>query len=87
LQNHPNPYVDVYEALAASPNARPLPKAVDWPFAQDELLQAAERSSLLLSDTQTLLAGAQSRSQADLNAALSVPTAGRLSGAEKSGAQ
>ena len=30
-QNHPNPYVDVYESLAASPNARALPRLVNWP--------------------------------------------------------
>jgi ABC-type glycerol-3-phosphate transport system substrate-binding protein len=72
LRDHPNAYVDVYEALAASPNARPQPKLINWPQIFDELTQAAERSSLLQGTTMEILAEAQARCQKELNKALGV---------------
>jgi len=73
LRNHPNPYVDVYEALAASPNALPLPPLSNWPQISDELGQVAERSYLLQGTTAQILANAQERAQRELNKALNVP--------------
>jgi ABC-type glycerol-3-phosphate transport system substrate-binding protein len=72
-QNHPNPYVDVYEMLAASPNARALPRVVNWPEIFDELTQAAERSYMLQGTTQQILAETQSRAQHELNKTLDLP--------------
>jgi ABC-type glycerol-3-phosphate transport system substrate-binding protein len=73
LRNHPNPYVDVYEALASSPNALPLPPLSNWPQIGDELGQVAERSYLLQGTTAQILATAQERAQRELNKALNVP--------------
>jgi ABC-type glycerol-3-phosphate transport system substrate-binding protein len=71
LQNHPNAYVGVYETLAASPNARPLPRLTNWPQIGDELGQVAERSSLLQRTTAEILSDAEARTQTELNKAIS----------------
>jgi ABC-type glycerol-3-phosphate transport system substrate-binding protein len=73
LENHPNAYVGVYEALAASPNALPLPRAITWPQTLDELEQVAERSYMLQATTVQILQEAQQRCQKELNQALGVP--------------
>ena len=73
LENHPNPYVDVYEKLAASPNARPLPRLINWPQISDELTQIAERSYMLKGSTADILNEEQVRCQKELNKALDVP--------------
>jgi ABC-type glycerol-3-phosphate transport system substrate-binding protein len=78
-ENHPNPYVDVYEALASSPNARGLPRVVNWPQIFDELTQAAERSYLLQGSTVDILNQTQERAQKELNKALDVPENSNLS--------
>jgi ABC-type glycerol-3-phosphate transport system substrate-binding protein len=72
LRDHPNPYVDVYEALAASPNARPVPPLINWPQISDELTQVSERSYLLQGTTAQILETAQERGQRELNKALNV---------------
>jgi|GEM_PF-361084 ABC-type glycerol-3-phosphate transport system substrate-binding protein len=82
FQNHPNPYVDVFEALAASPNARPLPRLIDWPQIADELEQVAEHSYLLEGTTAQNLSAAQVRCQKELNKALNVPENTNLDGKE-----
>jgi ABC-type glycerol-3-phosphate transport system substrate-binding protein len=73
IENHPNPYVDVYEKLAASPNAMGLPRVVNWPQIYDELTQAAERSYLMQGSTTDILDEIQVRCQKELNKALDVP--------------
>jgi ABC-type glycerol-3-phosphate transport system substrate-binding protein len=78
--NHPNPYVDVYEELAASPNARPLPRLINWPQIYDELTQAAERSYMLRGTTRQILDLEQQRCQKELNKALGVPENTNLAG-------
>lgn len=65
---HPNPYVDVFETLASSPNARPLPRIINWPKVADELGQSAERSALLHGTTREILTRAQARAQQALDA-------------------
>lgn len=70
---HPNAYVDVYEKLASSPNARPLPRLVNWQQISDELTQAAERSYTLDGTTQEILDETQARGQKELNKVLGVP--------------
>jgi len=64
--------VDVYEALAASPNARPVPPLINWPQISDELTQVSERSYLLQGTTAQILETAQERGQRELNKALNV---------------
>jgi ABC-type glycerol-3-phosphate transport system substrate-binding protein len=73
LQNHPNPYVDVFETLAASPNARGLPRLINWPQIGDEIKQVGERSYLLQGTTAQILSDAQGRCQQLLNKALDLP--------------
>ncbi len=73
LENHPNPYVDVYEKLAASPNAQGLPRLVNWPQISDELTQAAERTYLMQGSVVDILNDIQARTQKELNKALDVP--------------
>jgi spermidine/putrescine-binding protein len=73
IDNHPNPYVDVYERLAASRNARGLPRLVNWPQVSDELTQAAERSYMMEGSTAEILNEIQARTQKELNKVLDVP--------------
>ena len=70
LRNHPNPYIDVYERLAASPDARPLPAVPNWPQISDELTVVGQRVYLLDGSTRQILADAQRRGQAELDEAL-----------------
>jgi ABC-type glycerol-3-phosphate transport system substrate-binding protein len=71
--SHPNAYVDVYEKLASSPNARALPRLVNWQQISDELTQAAERSYTLDGTTREILDQIQGRAQKELNKVLGVP--------------
>jgi ABC-type glycerol-3-phosphate transport system substrate-binding protein len=82
IENHPNPYVDVYEKLAAGPNAHGLPRLVNWPQISDELTQAAERSYLMQGSTKEILDEIQLRSQKELNKALDVPPDTNLDGGQ-----
>jgi multiple sugar transport system substrate-binding protein len=63
LQNHPNPYIEVFESLAASPNAKPIPPLPVWPEVQAELDFAIERICLDEVTPQQALADAQVRAQ------------------------
>ena len=65
--------MDVFESLAASPNARGLPRLIDWPQIADELGQVGERSYLLQGTTTQILSDAQRRCQQELNKALDLP--------------
>lgn len=67
LQNHPNPYIDVFEKLAASPNAHGVPPIPIWPEVADELSVTAQRVYLLEAEPAQALADAQTRLQAKLN--------------------
>jgi ABC-type glycerol-3-phosphate transport system substrate-binding protein len=82
FQNHPNPYVDVFEKLASSPNALGLPRLINWPQVGDELKQVGERSYLLQGSTQQILTDVQKRAQQELNKALDVPADTNLEGHE-----
>ena len=46
IENHPNPYVEVFEELASSPNARPLPRIPNWPEVKDEMEVAIQNICL-----------------------------------------
>jgi multiple sugar transport system substrate-binding protein len=63
INNHPNPYIDVFETLAASPNARGAPKIPILPEVVDELNNVAQRLTLLQTDAATALREAQERLQ------------------------
>ena len=87
FRDHPNAYADVWEALAVSPNARPLPMVPNWPQLFDEMTLVADRSNLLRGTTEEILSTAQRRCQMQLNEALNVPANTNLAvagnGAEK----
>lgn len=63
LDNHPNPYIDVFEKLAASPNAHPVPLMPIWPEVGDEISNTAQRVFLLEADPKQALEEAQTRLQ------------------------
>ncbi|HEY1685188.1 MAG TPA: extracellular solute-binding protein [Tepidisphaeraceae bacterium] len=63
LKNHPNPYIDVYQKLAASPHARAVPSVPIWPEVFKELTDTAQNITLSGADVTTALAAAQQRMQ------------------------
>jgi ABC-type glycerol-3-phosphate transport system substrate-binding protein len=67
IANHPNPYIEVFEQLASSPNARPLPPIPIWPEVRAELDVAIERICLDQATPEQALADAQARAQAALD--------------------
>jgi ABC-type glycerol-3-phosphate transport system substrate-binding protein len=67
IQNHPNPYIDVFQRLAASPHAQGVPPVPIWPEVADELSNTAQRVYLLQATPEQALADAQARLQAKLD--------------------
>jgi multiple sugar transport system substrate-binding protein len=63
LQHHPNPYIEVFERLASSPNAKTIPPIAIWPEVNDELGNVAQRVYLLEATPEVALAEAQTRLQ------------------------
>lgn len=61
LENHPNPRVGDFLALARSENARFTPQITVWNLLQNEMSQAFERVWTGREDAPTALAGAQER--------------------------
>ncbi len=43
LEHHKNPFIDVWDGLAAGPNARGIPQVPIWPQASDELTALAQQ--------------------------------------------
>lgn len=64
LEHHKNPYVKVFEDLANSPNARPLPQIPIWREVADELGNAVQRMVLLEAEPIDALRDSQQRLQA-----------------------
>jgi multiple sugar transport system substrate-binding protein len=64
LEHHKNPYIQVFEDLANSPNARSLPQIPIMPEVGDELNNAAQSVALLESEPEAALQQAQERLQA-----------------------
>ncbi len=64
IKTHPNPYIDVFERLSSSPNARGVPKVPIWPQVSDELGVMAQSVISLQSEPGPALAEAQQRMQA-----------------------
>ena len=48
IRTNPNPYIEMFEKLAASPNARGTPTVPIYPLAEDEIKQAAQTAALQL---------------------------------------
>ena len=64
LRKHPNPYIEVYDNLASSPNASPnLPPVGIWPEVNDEITDVAQRVYLLETKPADALRQAQARLQ------------------------
>ena len=63
IRDHPNPYIDVFERLAASPNAHGVPPIPIWPEVGEEMSVAAQRVYLLEAEPEQVLAEAQARLQ------------------------
>jgi multiple sugar transport system substrate-binding protein len=64
LTHHPNPYIAVFQMLAASPNARGVPPVPIWPEVEKELNDAAQAVAMEDADPATALAAVQQRVQA-----------------------
>jgi ABC-type glycerol-3-phosphate transport system substrate-binding protein len=63
---HPNPYIAVFDELAASPNARPLPTLPNWPEIADEMQVIAEQVNLQAGPTEAIIAAQAARAEAKL---------------------
>jgi ABC-type glycerol-3-phosphate transport system substrate-binding protein len=61
VRDHPNPYIDVFERLAASPNARSVPQCPILKEVNDELTAVAQSITLLETDAISALQRAQER--------------------------
>jgi len=67
-KDHPNPYVDVFDRLTASKNARALAQIPIMPQVLDELTALSQRISLLEVEPRVALAELQERLQAKYDA-------------------
>jgi ABC-type glycerol-3-phosphate transport system substrate-binding protein len=67
LTSHPNPYIGVFEELAASPRAHSVPSIPIWPEVADEMGVVAQKVYLLQAEPEQALADAQQRLQAKLD--------------------
>jgi ABC-type glycerol-3-phosphate transport system substrate-binding protein len=70
MTRHPNPYIDVFETLASSPNARSLPKVPIWPEVAEELINESQAVYMLEKSPEEAVRDAQSRCQAKYDAYL-----------------
>ncbi len=61
LENHPNPYIAVFERLLGSPHAYGVPGCPIWPEVGSELDNAVQRVSLLQATPEQALRDAQQR--------------------------
>ena len=64
ISNHRNPYVRVFEDLAASPNARALPQIPIWAEVADEMGNVVQRVAMLDAEPADALREAERRLQA-----------------------
>jgi multiple sugar transport system substrate-binding protein len=67
LTSHPNPYIGVFEELAASSRAHSVPSIPIWPEVADEMGVVAQKVYLLQAEPEQALADAQQRLQAKLD--------------------
>ena len=64
FERHPNPYIKVFQELAASPNARGVPRVPIWPEVAKQLNDAGQAVALSGADPRAVLSAAQARLQA-----------------------
>jgi ABC-type glycerol-3-phosphate transport system substrate-binding protein len=64
FERHPNPYIKVFQELAASPNARGVPPVPIWPEVAKQLNDAGQAVALRGADPRAVLTAAQQRLQA-----------------------
>ncbi len=64
LENHPNPYIQVFEDLASNPKAFTTPSIPIWPEVADEMNTVAQKVYLLEDTPENALRAAQIRLQA-----------------------
>ena len=67
LSHHPNPYIAVFEELAASPNSHGVPRCPIWPEVVAEMNDTTQKIVLLEEEPAKALAEAQERLQARLD--------------------
>ncbi len=67
IANHPNPYIDIFEEMAAYPNAHAVPQVALWPEVKVEVTKLAERLYLGEADPAQELAKLQDVMQQKLN--------------------
>jgi multiple sugar transport system substrate-binding protein len=60
-RNHPNPYIEVFEQMASSPNARAVPSVPIWPEVNEEVNNTIQRIYLLEAEPELALKEAQAR--------------------------
>jgi multiple sugar transport system substrate-binding protein len=63
VKNHPNPYINIFQDLAAGPHAYGIPRIPIWLEVQKELTDAAQAVGIDGLDPATVLAAAQARLQ------------------------
>jgi multiple sugar transport system substrate-binding protein len=61
LNHHPNPYISVFEEMAASPNAQCVPRSPIWAEIYQELINTSQAVSLEPVDADTAMHQAQAR--------------------------
>jgi multiple sugar transport system substrate-binding protein len=64
FERHSNPYIRVFQELAASPNARGVPPVPIWPEVAKQLNDAGQAVALGGADPRAVLSAAQARLQA-----------------------
>ncbi len=67
MNRHPNPYIGVFEQLAASPNSHGVPRCPIWPEVVAEMNGTTQKIVLLEEEPARALAEAQQRLQARLD--------------------
>jgi ABC-type glycerol-3-phosphate transport system substrate-binding protein len=67
MNHHPNPYISVFEDLAASPNSHGVPRCPIWPEVVAEMNATTQKIYLLQEEPAKALAEAQQRLQARLD--------------------
>jgi maltose-binding protein MalE len=67
LEQHPNPYISVFQEMAASPNAHGVPPVPIWPEIAKELGDVAQAVAMQGASPKATLSAAQDRLQAKLD--------------------
>ncbi len=66
FKKHPNPYIELFDRMASSPNSRALPSIPIWPEVNAELTNAIQRVALLKQEPRDAMEQSQKILQAKL---------------------